>query len=206
MQLSELRRLRSLHLSYISYEGPSPPDLAEAYRPLEALAGTLQRLRLDGCDELPPCLGQLTALRGLTVFDDLRPLADRPEIYGALLEAALPQLRQLTSLALVPTDCGLQRLPPGGWLASLRRLAANQTLLAASLPALSAAGQLQQLAVVVYRSAPHAIEVQQVARWAAGQPALQQLSVDTAAASPGGSPGCSAAAWAQQARAVHSVR
>ena len=105
---------------------------------------------------------------------------------AALLGAALPQLRRLTRLAL--SEDPVQRLPSGEWLASLRSLEAPVALVAASLPALSAARRLQRLALCpppsrVYGPdgaaavARWADGAAAVVRWAAGQPALQRLGL-----------------------------
>lgn len=109
--------------------------------------------------------------------------------HAAILEAALPQLCRLTRLAL-PSGARLQQLPPGEWLASLRSLEAPAVLVAASLPVLSAAQQLQHLALRPPPSRPYAPEAVAAAavarwadgaaaavRWAAGQPALLRLEL-----------------------------
>lgn len=96
---------------------------------------------------------------------------------AGILEAALPQLRRLTRLVL-PPECGLQRLPPGQWLASLRSLVSPVAPVAASLPALSAAQRLQHL--VLWARVAESVEpihAAAVVRWAAGRPALRRLEL-----------------------------
>ncbi len=143
LQITALTRLRRLHLSYLNFEG----DSAVAYQPLAALAGSLERLRLEQCDGLPPCLPQLTGLQALAIHEYVGDDGENAASNATTLEAALPNLRHLSCLVVEPHACQLRSLPPGDWLTSLRTLAAPAAAIAASLPALSAAQQLRHLAL-----------------------------------------------------------
>jgi hypothetical protein len=167
MQIAALTNLRHLTLSDFEYD-------SDAFALLSALP-SLRRLRLQGGNNLPANLSQLTWLESLTICDDNRMLKGEPEPSAVLL-AALPHLTGLTYLALDSmegVDCppgelaGLGRLhtfiwldpssppadavlPAGPWLGSLRHLGAPAGLLANSLALLlEAAPRLVGLVVTV---------------------------------------------------------
>ena len=192
MQIAALTNLRHLTLSDFEYD-------SDAFALLSALP-SLRRLRLQGGNNLPANLSQLTWLESLTICDDNRMLKGEPEPSAVLL-AALPHLTGLTYLALDSmegVDCppgelaGLGRLhtfiwldpnsppadavlPAGPWLGSLRRLAAPAHLLANSLPLLKAAPRLEHLAVTVpgQNGEPTLCILRSAVRW----PSLRQLSL-----------------------------
>lgn len=165
----------------------------------------LTALRLAGVSSsAPTCLSRLTQLRSLHLAR--RSGTDHLSVAEAeVLEAALPALQQLTHLGLelvlpgppssltalrqlrsfgflryeeLHIDCpGIGgALPAGPWLASLRRVAGGPNFLFASLPALVAATQLQELALVqlIDSEQPAAISMLQ---WAAGRPARKRVRV-----------------------------
>ena len=167
MQIAALTNLRQLTLSDFEYD-------SDAFELLSELP-SLRRLRLQGGNNLPANLSQLTWLKSLTICDDNRRLKREAEPSAVLL-AALPHLTGLTYLALDSmegVDCppgelaGLSRLhtffwlnasspptdavlPAGPWLGSLHCVVAPAGLLTNSLPLLlEAAPRLVDLAVTV---------------------------------------------------------
>jgi hypothetical protein len=165
-------------------------------QPLQRISSTLTQLRWIS-EPLPDSLPSLTALRSLTIGN--------PEVdpfhkgYIQDLEAVLPQLAHLTQLIFNPTEClpatlsALQQLsslcivwveeadplPAGSWLRSVRRLAANSGLLAASLPNLGWADGLKDLGVFVFKDDDDMVSnLRSIVDWAAQQPHLQRLLID----------------------------
>lgn len=195
MQIGVLTCLRRLDL----FERVHTSDAATAYEPLTALIGTLEHLRIGGCPgEVPPCLRQLTALRSLAITTDWVWQGDE---FRAVSQA-LPELHQLSCLLLAPisldssvswpVDVALPPvLPPGEWLASLWQLAMPASALAAHLATLTAATQLQHVAMVTSAAfeqpaGQSAVEAElraaaAVLRWAADQlPQLRRMAVQVA--------------------------
>jgi hypothetical protein len=146
---------------------------------------------------LPDSLASLTALRSLTIGDPEVDPIDEGDTQ--VLEAVLPQLVHLTQLIFNPTEClpatlsALQQLsslcivyveeadplPAGGWLRSVRRLAANSELLAASLPNLGWADGLEDLGVFVFEDDDDMVSnLRSIVDWAAQQQHLQRLLID----------------------------
>lgn len=176
--LTKLRRLALVKRFHIS-------DSVTAHQPLAALAGTLEHLHLEGCSQVPRCLGQLQTLSSLVLDWSEHWEWEDCEV----LSQALPELQHLSRFALAslggygtlhwPDD--VDALPSGSWLASLWQLALPAGMLASCLPALTAATQLQHLAVVTanqpgQESAEAQLEAAEaVLRWAAGHAPLRQL-------------------------------
>lgn len=164
-QLRALPRLHSLWLYGM-------PHAADGYEALTAVI-SLRSLLLHSCGALPACLPQLTGLETLSILD-IDDLMDHSEGEpAATLEAAWPHLTGLTRLELagpfgpwpiipatlphlaghsrlhsllLTADIAGTQLPVG--LSGLCLLAAPAQLLAASLPALTAASSLQKLVLL----------------------------------------------------------
>ena len=172
---------------------------------------SLTALRMAGFEtRAPRCLGRLTQLRSLHVSrpagGDLFSSAE-----AQLLHAALPALQQLTHMGLelvLPSPpaslsclCQLRsfgflsyeegndpagapgQLPAGPWLAGLRRLAGTCSLLAASLPALAAASQLQELGLLQVVG-PEQQAAVSILQWAGGRPAMRRVRLERVCYSP----------------------
>jgi hypothetical protein len=94
------------------------------------------------------------------------------------LPATLSALQQLSSLCIVYVE-DADPLPAGGWLRSVRRLAANSELLAASLPNLGWADGLKDLGVFVFEDDDDMVSnLRSIVDWAAQQQHLQRLLID----------------------------
>lgn len=94
--------------------------------------------------------------------------------------SSLKTLRQLRSFGFLryeEDDLVGDPLPAGAWLASLRRLAGSCTFLVASLPALAAASQLQELSLLEVIDAEQQASAS-VLQWAAGRPAMKRIRVE----------------------------
>ena len=93
--------------------------------------------------------------------------------------SALSQLRSCGFLSYedpkIPGDPG--QLPAGPWLTGLRRLAGTCTLLAASLPALAAAGQLRDLGLLLAVGSERQAAVSTL-QWAASRPAVPRVLLE----------------------------
>ena len=186
-QVGALPRLRELTLLYCD---------VRTFAPLTHLTA-LTSVAIEGSLAVVPAeLSRLTSLRSLAIELDDAP----EELDRGPLPAALPHLRRLTYLSVagdvrIPEPpaalaclTGLRSLqwaprqssahaalPPGAWLADLTRLEARCELLAASLPALAAATQLQELLVARHTGPPNGTAVERVARWAAGAASLRSI-------------------------------
>ncbi len=203
-QLCSLKQLQYLSLAYCPLE---EDDL----EPLAACPA-LTQLTLECCFHIPASLAQLTQLRALAVDNTPEYDEQRPEGRLALL-GALQQLQGLTRVALsgmawlggVPAEVGslpqLARfcwhnrvwqdlpdplLPGGAWLSSLRQLAVPLNMAALSLQRLTAAQQLECLAVQLDSSRHKRTDNEQrqrqlhqaaVLAWAAQHPTLSRLAL-----------------------------
>lgn len=169
-QLASLTRLRQLTLQF-------PQCGRNGYAPLRHLTA-LTRLMLEvEVHALPSCLSRLKLLRDLRIYSWNEGM---PAHEAAALAPSLPSLQQLTRLDVyidheVPaaaltalTNLHTMRweshtvsagaaLPPGAWVRGLRTLLLTAQLATASLPALSAAEQLERLGTVDHTSSeqPH---------------------------------------------------
>ncbi len=165
-QLARLTGLRQLTLQF-------PQCGRDGYAPLRHLTD-LTRLMLEvEVHALPSCLSRLKLLRDLRIYSWNEGM---PAHEAAALAPYLPSLQQLTRLDVyidheVPTAAltaltnlhtmrweshtvsAGAALPSGAWVRSLRTLLLTAQLVAASLPALSAAEQLERLGTVDRTSA-----------------------------------------------------
>ena len=189
MQIGTLCNLRQLFLQ-------NPYEDAGSYAPLTQLS-RLTTLKLLGCvPVVPDCLSALTSLLCLAV--EGRNMDNEEEAaVAAGLSHALPHLVQLTQLDLdlsspgplasltaltalrqlswwAEPDIGSAALPHGPWMQRLEALAAPDSLLAHSLPALEGARSLQQLCSFACRK-PRGAQLRSVIRWAVQHPTLQRL-------------------------------
>ncbi len=99
-------------------------------------------------------------------------IPDQTHNYGTLY-ASLKQLPGLECLAVdMPTLLPELALVPGPWQRTLRQLAGPARMLEASLPALSEASSLQELAIGEPGKQAQQAAVLSGLRWAAGQRAL----------------------------------
>ncbi|PRW45204.1 adenylate cyclase regulatory [Chlorella sorokiniana] len=176
LQIASLPQLRVLELQ--QWYQPNGPEDSQGWRPLEALAGTLQQLCLHGVARLPPNLGQPTALTRLAIRNHFSRAEDASSADAAnqgILEAALPRLCQLACLVVPVAGSGLRQLPPGDWLASLRVLVLPARAAAASLPVLAAATGVQRFGLYYGDEPVNVADFPRLLRWAAGSPALLTL-------------------------------
>jgi len=167
---------------------------SDGYAPLRALRGSLRRLALVKCLQLPACLPQLTALEALMV-DDAEERLQEAASAGDVVVAALPRLAHLTFLALDRPPAALAGittlrsfhwsfqwdeedvLPAGAWLSGLERLEAHVDVLRHSLPALRSASRLQYLGVWCDKECSLE-QLSPLLPWAASHPTLQQLLIN----------------------------
>lgn len=166
---------------------------------------SLTALRMSGfSSRAPSCLDRLTQLRSLHLArhpgGSLYSGAE-----AEVLQEALPALQQLTHLGLelvlpsppsslsalgqhmcsfgflsyedptIPGDPG--QLPAGPWLGGLRRLAGTCTFLAASLPALAAASQLQELSMLFVANSEQQ-SAESLLQWAAGRAVFPRVRLE----------------------------
>lgn len=207
-QLSSLKQLQSFHLADCLIDDDDLEPLVHC--------SALTQLEFESCLDLPTSLAQLTQLQELRVSDTPQYAEQQPEGRASLL-SALHHLTGLTHLALSSMDCldsvpaevgGLPQLacfcwqpvvleeqpdphlPGGPWLASLRQLALPLDVAAASLQRLTAAQQLECLAIRPYHRSPRQEEPSEeeqrqrqlhqaaVLAWAVQHPRLSRLAMD----------------------------
>ena len=179
LQIVSLRQLRSFELLRWCWENGSE-EASHGWRPLEAVSATLLRLNLLDVVLLPPNLGHLTALTKLAIRFSTCTVSTIGRLDAdnqGILEAALPQLRRLASLDVAPVGSGLQQLPPGSWLNSLRTLVVPLGAATASLPVLAAATGLRRFGLSAGDMPVKMEDIQSLLQWAAGRPALQHLTL-----------------------------
>lgn len=188
LQIGTLSSLRHLHLRH-------PYDDAASYAPLTRLS-LLHTLKLTGCvTAVPDCLSALTSLQSLTV-DGCNMEDEQVAAVAAGLASALPHLTRLTRLELALWSPGplaaltaltglrwlcwqyavngsAAALPPGNWMQRLQTLAAPNSLVARSLPALEGAHSLEQLCV--YAGMQSDTQLRATISWAARRTSLRQL-------------------------------
>jgi hypothetical protein len=185
--VASLRNLEHLHIR-------GSDSTMEDCAPLTKLCGNLRSLHLEACFDLPTCLSSLTVLTALRLRT-AEPLseADKASVEAVLcsipvlaqLQLDIPYLpRQLTSLRSVTAlYCQRQEssvaLPAGRWLASLRRFGADLELVRDSLSSLSAAENLEVLALQARGVPISAGSIQYILLSASdGSCSLSQLAVD----------------------------
>jgi len=190
--VSRLAQLHTLSLDGVGYA-------SDGYTPLRVLHGSLRRLALVDCLQLPSCLPELTALEALMINDSAECL-DEAASSGNIVVAALPQLARLTFLALsfMPgmvyppaalaaasslrsfhwssVEGDVDALPAGPWLSGLERLEAHELALTNSLPALQSATRLQHLGVWCDEQSSLQ-QLSSLLSWAASHPTLQRLLI-----------------------------